>query len=748
MEAVVANSAHIYQAKSGNWNISFHHPICREGSIGKKIHRSLKVSNETQAIALQKQADDLLALAETPSLLPTRSQALAGGKYGRVVVDAFFDCMTPEPVDYAALREEAMPFPPKIGRAGPVPRILVVGATAAGKSRLIQHLLQTTRENYPMRGAGRTTVADTETIIADEDYSAVLTIFAKSEIREILKENILEACAFAHKEPDNRQKIATKLMVDSDKRFRLNFVLGEWVQDTEEAPEEDEDYESGDDQAIDSDMEIAAAALRWSKLESCVGQVATIAKQAFETARAMLQPASDQDESVIESVIEEYWLQNVDEDQLNALSEEILEELEARLCTATGELSWPVVHRISETPDKDEFFRRLRPFYQNDRKLFGSLVTPLVQGVRVRGRFAPPQWASGNLPNWVLLDGQGVGHEQGGPTKINRTIPPDLAIKFSSADIICLVDRAVPAMTGDAPILLENLIVRGHQDRLALVFTHFEAVAAPDLNMAGRKAKVLEGLSNAVQSIASLPKAQRVILESTAEIKAYFLASMDANEIKLNSTRQELKRLCDRFKRGDEARLPKISPVFNEYEIANVLRKEIEAYRRDWSEVGLSSYHWKIMEALTNWIGHAFADGYPKRNLYPGQDLSQRLVSAVSSALETPRTWEPYPPESADESRILNAIRSKVGDKIDTFCRDTLVRDPRISDWLPAYENIFGYGTKVRRARSVARILEDRAQLPDEGLGQFTKAIWQIVQGTIAEVCSLDDGAEPLAKAS
>jgi len=84
-----------------------------------------------------------------------------------------------------------------------------------------------------------------------------------------------------------------------------------------------------------------------------------------------------------------------------------------------------------------------------------------VQGIRVRGRFAPPPWASKNLPMWVLLDGQGIGHEQGEATKINRAVPPELARKFSSADLICLVDRSVPAMTGDAPILLEHLIVRG-----------------------------------------------------------------------------------------------------------------------------------------------------------------------------------------------------------------------------------------------------------------------------------------------
>ena len=46
-----------------------------------------------------------------------------------------------------------------------------------------------------------------------------------------------------------------------------------------------------------------------------------------------------------------------------------------------------------------------------------------------------------------------------------------------------------------------------------------------------------------------------------------------------------------------------------------------------------------------------------------------------------------------------------------------------------------GPGTKVRRARTVARILEDRAQLPYEGLGEFTKDIWQIVQDVIEQTC-------------
>ena len=736
------NKAHIYKSRSGNWNISFHHPICREGSIGKKIYRSLKVTDEGRAHELRHQMDALMALADTPSQLPTRSHAIAEQKYARVVIDAFFDCMTPEPIDYLALRERAMPLPAKIGKKGPVPRILVAGPTAGGKSRFIQHLLQTTSENFPTRGAGRTTVADTETIVGDYDFAAVVTFYSENEIREIVKENILEACAFARRNRDDKFKVASKLLIDSDKRFRFNFILGDWKRNSE--PEPDDEFE-GEEQEFNLDPVAGTPAASWTKLESCVAWVISMADLALEKARRELQPASEQDELVLE----EYWLQYIDRDQLDALTEEILEELEKRLCAATGQASWPLLHRIPGTADRAEFLARLLPFYQNNRKLFGGLVTPLVQGIRVQGRFAPPPWATAKLPNWVLIDGQGLGHEQTESTKISRAVPPELVQKFSDADIICLVDRAVPAMTGDALILLENLIIRGHQDRLALVFTHFEDVEAPDLDFAGRKAKVLEGVSNAIQSIASLPKAQRVLLESSAESKTYFLARLDLPAIKFKSTQLEMKRICELFRRGGETTLPKYRPLYNEYQIANVLRREIEAYRQDWSASELATYHWKIMEALTNWIGHAYSDGYPKRNLYPGQDLSQRLVSAISNELESPTDWEPYKPESAeDQSRILNAIRSKIGDKIDAYCRVALVRDPRTGFWLPAYETISGPGTKIRRARTIARILEDQAQLPSEGLGNFTKDIWQIVEETIASVCSLEPQKELLASAS
>lgn len=732
----MANTAHLYRSKSGNYNISLHHPICREGSIGKKIHRSLKTSDEAEALLLKRQIDELLVIAdETPSLLPTRSDALAGKKFARVIVDAFYDCMTPEPIDYVALREREMPLSGKDGKSGRKPIVLCVGPTGAGKSQFLQHLMQTTHHNFPMRGAGRTTVSDIEIIVDDFDYSAVITFVAENEIRQIVRENILEACSFAQKQGEDKAKVATKLLVDFDKRFRFNFILGGWAQKADEPMEEDVNEGDPDGQEPDFDPSLASAAMPWENLEHCVERVLSLTETAIKNAHAELNPQTEEEKIAFD----EDWTRYIDRDQIDALAEEILEELERRLCVATGQRSWPVTHRIPDTIDEAEFFRKLQPFYQNNRALFGALVTPLVQGIRTCGRFFPPAWAGGSSSRWVLIDGQGVGHEQAQSSKINRTIPPELTKKFSSADLICLVDRAMPAMTGDAPILLEDLITRGFLDRLALVFTHFEAINAPDLGMRDRKLKVLEGVSTAVQGI-DLPKAQRVLLEQTAEAKAYFLSRLDQRNIKLTSTQDAMTRICERIKTSVEQPEPqRIRPLFNEYQIAEVLRAQIEAYRNDWSGPALAVFNYKIVEALTNWIGNAYSDGYPKRGLYPGQNLSQRLISAVSKELENPKGWEPRPPEPDEESRILNAIRSVAGDELDAYCREVLVRDPRTTAWLPAYVNISGQGTKVRRARTVARILEDRAQLPEEGVGKFTKDIWKIVERAIEKVCAEPD---------
>jgi hypothetical protein len=265
-----------------------------------------------------------------------------------------------------------------------------------------------------------------------------------------------------------------------------------------------------------------------------------------------------------------------------------------------------------------------------------------------------------------------------------------------------------------------------------MVFTYFEDVEAPDLDKSGRKAKVLESVSGVIQSLDSLTKPQRIKLETALESKVFFLADLDKDSLSecTKGTRQEFQELCDRLTTCVTPTFLYRKPQYNEYRIAEAVSREISAFREDWASGALSSYHWKIMQALTNWIGNAYGngEGYPRQNLYPGQDLARRMIAAISAELEDPKGWDPNPPSNQDEeSAILDAIRNKVSPRVDELCKRHVIQEARTPDWLPAYRDIFGFGTKIKRATRVSRILEDRAPLPEEGLGEFVREIWGLV---------------------
>jgi len=102
-------------------------------------------------------------------------------------------------------------------------------------------------------------------------------------------------------------------------------------------------------------------------------------------------------------------------------------------------------------------------------------------------RLCPATLAETTSVSWVLLDGQGLGHEREIATKQAETVSPEISRKFEMADVICLVERSVPPMISGspAPLLVSELVARGHTDKLILVFTHFEGVNAPDLDQGG-----------------------------------------------------------------------------------------------------------------------------------------------------------------------------------------------------------------------------------------------------------------------
>jgi energy-coupling factor transporter ATP-binding protein EcfA2 len=118
--------------------------------------------------------------------------------------------------------------------------VLLVGTTGAGKTTLLRHLIGSSheRDRFPSTSTARTTISDTEIVMASGPFSAAVTFMSEFEVRAHIDECIEAAC-LAVIEGQSDAKVAASLLTHREQRFRLLYLLGEWVS---EAPLEDDDF--------------------------------------------------------------------------------------------------------------------------------------------------------------------------------------------------------------------------------------------------------------------------------------------------------------------------------------------------------------------------------------------------------------------------------------------------------------------------------------------------------------------------
>ena len=142
--------------------------------------------------------------------------------------------------------------------------------------------------------------------------------------------------------------------------------------------------------------------------------------------------------------------------------------------SATG---WPTLWHYEEDA-RETFLQQVRWFSSNHDQQFGRLLTPLVDGIRVRGPFRP---AAIELQDddrqLVLLDGEGLGHSAKEATSVSTKVTE----KFPDVDMILLVDTAQSPLQAASLELLRAVGTGGHGHKLAIAFTHFDQVKGDNL---------------------------------------------------------------------------------------------------------------------------------------------------------------------------------------------------------------------------------------------------------------------------
>ena len=729
------------------WSVTFRHPQRTDtrGKPGLKVRRGLGTADTGEADTLVEQLNELL---NDPAWGSVDRRQEAEMKFAGVVVSAFFDGMETVKINSADLREGRIPLP---SQEDGYARVMLVGTTGAGKTTLLRHIIGSDhdRDRFPSTSTARTTTADIEIVLAEDVFfGAVITFMPEDEVRTHVDECLEEACLAAI-EGQPEIKIVGALLSHREQRFRLSYLLGSWQLDE---PSSDKDF-SFDDEEIEEDFLNEDEAVTTdertrnkSHLDQYLERVRSIANSVEKKIGAQLGALNEMALNDRETWLELFTEHLFEDEEFTRLSLDIMEEIECRFeVVKEGDFEhsptgWPTLWSY-ENKDYDTFLQQVRWFSSNHHRQFGRLLTPLVDGMRVKGPFYSSDDQLRVVSKLVVLDGQGLGHTARSATSVSTRVTR----RFADVDMILLVDNAEQPMQA-APIeLLRSVGSSGHADKLAVAFTHFDLVKGANLgDFQQKREHVLNSVRDAVASLRPpLSGPVAADLEHQIERNAVFLGGLDRaiTEIPCGFRSQ----LGDLMSLMQQAAVPselvEIGPIYTTEGLESVFRDAVEGFIEPWrGRLGLQYHdsiekeHWTRVKALSRRFGNAWSNEYD--DLRPVADLVARLQENISLWLDNPAGWTREPQGEEERDGALDAVRKGVFTALHDLAEDRLSDEHR-SDWQTAYGHV-GRGSSFRRADEIERIYKEAAPAISSAMSgttrEFLHGLYEIVREAVEEV--------------
>ena len=730
------------------WAVIFRHPARIDPNTGKagiRVRQGLGTSDDAEANDLKDQLNQLLG-DEAFWSMPAKAEAEK--RFHRRVVEIFFHGMEPEQSDFGAVREAVIPLP-KSEDSG-YRRALLLGTTGAGKTTLLRQLIGTDpdTERFPSTSTAKTTVHETEVVLAPGPFQAVVTFFPIDEVREHLNECISEAVLSAYR-GDADKEMLRKLLMHVNQRFRFNYVLGNGPHSPELDDEDDEDEieavpveETTVDQTIDLE---ATNAL----LTTCLSDLRSIAVRHGDQLKGELGAIDEKDQRVVDELFEEELDRRLREDEdFHRVSDELMDEVERRFSlldqgsVRRSKQGWPQSWSW-QTDDRVAFIKAVTRFSSNHSPRFGRLLTPLVNGVRVSGPFMP-EWNGGQQPKLVLLDGEGLGHTP----KSVAAISTSLTRRIESTDAIVLVDNATIPMQAAPVAAMREMITTGSARKLLLVFTHFDEVKGDNLpNASAKEQHVLASAENVLASIGEElgPFAERALRGRLKEA-CFFVGGIDEHLDTSKKTHKraigELQKLLSAIDAIVEKPAPvHATPVYDRMNLVLAVKNAAESFHDAWwprlglaYKPGIGKEHWKRIWALSRRLSTpGFGDEYD--NLKPVADLRKQLQDRLYVLLQNPLRWEPAEPtDDAQKQQVFDELANTISAKIlDLATRR--VRAERMPEWQSAF-NQTGRGSSYARASIIGeQIYERAAPIPDVTPSPDRNSFLHEVAAVVETVC-------------
>lgn len=729
-----------------SWCVIFRHPLRMksDGSPGLRVRRGLGTTDAQEAKTLVDQLNQILRYEEmwTPA-----AKDAADRKFDQRIVGAFYDNLTPALHDSRKVRDRILPLP---GKEIDYFRMLFLGTTGGGKTTILRQLIGTDpeKERFPSISPARTTICDIEIITAPDPYKAVITFFPKEKVRHYVEECVLYAM-IEHVDDEPTFKVAKRFLEHKDQRFRLSYILGSLhllshvSKEDELSDEDDEEYEEEHVEVFVSDEDRDRLSERLQSYIERIQELADFSKAKLIENLDVSDEEATKEWEVFQELLE---YQLINEEGFHQLVDEILDDVEIRFKYVTkGEMSlgrdgWPS-HWIFETEDRKEFIPTVNRFSSNYARNFGRLLTPLVDGMRISGPFKPVWWKGQELPRYVLLDGEGLGHTSESASSISTAITR----RYEETDVILLVDNAAQPMQAPPLAVLRSLVSSGHESKLITCFTHFDELKGDNLpDTSSKKSHVLYSVDGAIAGISKLlgRSAENALKKATSE-RIFFLSNIQNRLSKTaRLTRSEFLKMLECAERVANPEFAEAAvPVYDVANMVLCIQKATQNFHNPWrARLGLQSHsevrkeHWARIKALSRRLGVLGEDEYDR--LMPVADLIARLSDHLGIFLSNPLRWKPTKPDEDSKQEAIDKVKREVFKLLHGFASDRLFIG-KITQWSHAYYAHRGPGSTIHRAYDIRGIYDSAAPIPGEtptpDANQFLHDVRQLVKDAIKE---------------
>lgn len=689
--------------------ITFSHPLLKDsqGRL-KRIRRGLGTSDENEAINLKHELNEILSNQDYWNYDSLKE---AEKRFKKIIVDAFYSYLEPDSATTWDKRNNIIELPDKNSGFS---TLLLLGTTGSGKTTLLRQLIGTDPENerFPSTSTAKTTTSDYE-LICDpviSSYKAVATFHSRKKVEIYVQECISQAC-LSWIEAKNEKELIRKFFEHSEQRFRLKYLIGDYIENTknEDVDNEGDTYENeniGDLNETGIEIEQNKSNIQ-SKLEDYLKKIKEVSEKLSNLTLSELDYPSFKK---IEKKDKESFLELIEE-KLNSdeifieLTNDIIEEIESKFDSIKiGEFykkfNWPEYWDF-ETNDRIEFIKSINFFSSNNSKLFGSLLTPLVDGVRVRGPFRP---SIGEDIKMVFIDGEGLGHNPREETVLSTK----LMNKFPISDAIILVDNAQQPMQSATISSLKYLNNSGNLDKLIIAFTHYDLLKGDNFsNDKDKQNHLLNSIDNAIKSIDSINGAS---FNNTIENNIFYFPKINERldpENKLLN-KQLLSFIISVSKKIVSKSIEEIKLIYSDESLSIYINNAIKEFIDLWnSRLGNNNYfnnvkkeHWTRIKALTRRLGEFNIDEYD--NLKPVSELISSLIQSITKFLYNFRECDPESADDSQKQNIISNIQRSFSEQVNAFISKELHKN-KLPDWFDAY-SLRGKGSSFERAESILNI--------------------------------------------